>query len=302
MTKHSLLFITILLQGISSFAIANPHMDIQTNKGTITLELNPTEAPLTVTNFLGYVDTGFYDNTLFHRIVKNFMIQGGGLDTNSVEKETLAPIKIESDNNLKNLRGTIAMARTPVPDSATSQFFINTVDNAFLNYQENKNDGYAVFGKVTHGMDVVDLISTVATTGRNAVPVEKIIIETIRPREGELSFKGLESSYKSGDVIDVTLEESGIKRDKAMDLWVAILLPDGTFLYLNKKGSFTPQMSLFKSAVAVQETSHTVLHFVVPEGIKGHYSFFAIFNKNNVDISDLTHSLRSNIAHSETDL
>ncbi len=301
MTKYSLLFIT-LLQGISSVAIASPHVDIQTNKGTITLELNPTEAPLTVANFLSYVDTGFYDKTLFHRVIKKFMIQGGGLDTNSVEKETLAPIKIESDNNLKNLRGTIAMARTSAPDSATSQFFINTVDNDFLNYQENKNDGHAVFGKVTQGMDVVDSISTVATTGRNAVPVEKVIIETIRPREGELSFKGLQPSYTTGDIIDISLEESGIKRDKAMDLWVAILLPNGTFLYLNKEDNFTPKISLFKSAVAVQETSHTVLHFVVPEGIKGHYSFFAIFNKNNTDISDLTHSLRSNIAHSETDL
>ena len=153
---------------------------IETNKGTIEIELDRENAPVTVENFVGYVNSGFYDGTVFHRVIPNFMIQGGGFTAEGVQKETNAPIKLESDNGLKNLEGTIAMARTNDPDSATSQFFINVVDNPALDYASG-NDGYAVFGKVTSGMEVVDDIASVKTTTKYGYyadwPVEEIVIE-----------------------------------------------------------------------------------------------------------------------------
>lgn len=131
---------------------------INTNYGAITVALQADEAPVTVTNFLHYVDSGFYGETIFHRVIDGFMIQGGGISTEFVAKATSAPIALESNNGLSNIRGTIAMARTAIADSATSQFFINTVDNPGLNYQSSSNPGYAVFGTVIQGMDVVDSI------------------------------------------------------------------------------------------------------------------------------------------------
>lgn len=153
---------------------------IETSKGTIEIELDREKAPVTVENFVGYVNDGFYDGTVFHRVIPNFMIQGGGFTAEGVQKETNAPIKLESDNGLKNLKGTIAMARTNEPDSATSQFFINVVDNPALDYASG-NDGYAVFGKVTSGMGVVEDIVSVKTTTKYGYyadwPVEEIVIE-----------------------------------------------------------------------------------------------------------------------------
>ena len=138
---------------------------LETSMGDIEIELNREKAPKTVENFISYVKSGFYNGTIFHRVIKGFMVQGGGFTPDAKEKETLAPIKLESGNGLGNLRGTIAMARTPDPDSATSQFFINAVDNGFLDYSAG-NPGYAVFGKVTKGMDVVDKISSASTSSR----------------------------------------------------------------------------------------------------------------------------------------
>lgn len=152
---------------------------LQTSKGDITIELNEEKAPKTVENFLGYVDSNYFDGTVFHRVINGFMIQGGGMDADMNQKPTNAPIEIESDNGLKNDRGTLAMARTNDPNSATSQFFINLVDNAFLNYQGAGNPGYAVFGKVTDGMDVVDQIAEVPTGTKgyhDDVPTEPIEI------------------------------------------------------------------------------------------------------------------------------
>ena len=138
---------------------------IETSKGTITLELDGEKAPATVVNFAEYAKSGFYDGTIFHRVIDGFMIQGGGFTRDMNQKETRGPIRIESMNGLKNLRGTIAMARTMVPDSATSQFFINLVDNDFLDFTSPtpQGFGYAVFGKVTDGLDVVDAIAKVKT-------------------------------------------------------------------------------------------------------------------------------------------
>lgn len=157
---------------------------IETSKGNIIAELDDEKAPVSVKNFLEYVDENFYDNTIFHRVIKDFMVQGGGFTEDMNQKRPKAPIKIESDNGLKNDRGTLAMARTQVPNSATSQFFINHKDNAFLNYTAPtaQGYGYAVFGRVIDGMDVVDEIAGVVT--RNAgmhqnVPAEAVVIKKI---------------------------------------------------------------------------------------------------------------------------
>ena len=154
---------------------------IKTTKGDIKLELFEKEAPITVKNFLSYVKSGFYKGTIFHRVIPNFMIQGGGMDENFMQKETAAPIKNEATNQISNKRGTIAMARTQIVDSATSQFFINVVDNDFLDFKAPipQYYGYCVFGKVVEGMDVVDAIVSVPTTSKGMhrdVPQENIVI------------------------------------------------------------------------------------------------------------------------------
>lgn len=155
---------------------------LHTNFGEITLELDADKAPITVANFLKYVDSGFYDGTIFHRVINNFMIQGGGFDTNMNQKNTEAEIKNEADNGLGNDKYTIAMARTSAPHSASSQFFINVADNDFLNHTSPTGSGwgYCVFGKVTAGTEVIDKIKQVATTNRKGhqdVPVDNVVIE-----------------------------------------------------------------------------------------------------------------------------
>ena len=155
----------------------NPVVKIVTTKGEILVELDAEKAPISVANFLAYTKDGFYDGTIFHRVIKGFMIQGGGMTPDMQKKKTKPPIKNESDNKLRNNRGTIAMARTDAPDSATSQFFINHKDNPFLNAGKGK-PGYAVFGKVIKGMEVVDAIA-VAQTRPGDVPVETVTIKSV---------------------------------------------------------------------------------------------------------------------------
>jgi len=160
----------------------NPVITIETSEGSITLELDSNAAPITVKNFLFYINSGFYNGTIFHRVIKNFMIQGGGFTADMVQKKTEKPIQNEADNGLKNKTGTIAMARTNDPHSATSQFFINTVDNDFLNHKgkDSNNWGYCVFGKVIKGIETVNAIKSKKTTTKNAyqnVPVTPIIIK-----------------------------------------------------------------------------------------------------------------------------
>ena len=160
------------------------HILMTTTVGPMTLELDADSAPKTVENFLSYVSSGFYDGTIFHRVINNFMVQGGGFTADMEQKATQAPIENEANNGLKNARGTIAMARTQDPHSATAQFFINVQDNDFLNHTgENMQGwGYAVFGKVTEGEDVLDKIRCVQTgsqAGHQDVPVEPIIIESV---------------------------------------------------------------------------------------------------------------------------
>lgn len=155
---------------------------LTTNHGVIGLELNAEKAPKTVANFLAYVEAGHYNNTVFHRVIKNFMIQGGGMEPGMKQKTSNAPIENEAGNGLKNTRGTVAMARTNDPHSATAQFFINTVDNDFLDFKAPSGQGwgYCVFGEVVEGLDVVDKIRAVKTGnkgGHQDVPAEDVIIE-----------------------------------------------------------------------------------------------------------------------------
>lgn len=161
---------------------------LNTNKGTIVLELDADKAPETVANFTQYANDGFYNGTIFHRVIDGFMIQGGGMEPGMKEKTTRAPVKNEADNGLSNARGTIAMARTPDPHSATAQFFINVKDNTFLDFRSPTPDGfgYCVFGKVVEGMDVVDEIKGVATGSAGMhqdVPTEDVIIESVEVTE-----------------------------------------------------------------------------------------------------------------------
>ncbi len=176
--------IAACLMGLSLFGTSfaqdkNPRVVMETNMGKVTIELYAEKAPLTVKNFLKYVDDKHYDGTIFHRIIADFMIQGGGYEPGMKEKKTRDPIKNESTNGISNERGTIAMARTPVADSATSQFFINTVENKFLDRANaDDNVGYCVFGKVVEGLDVVDKMRRVPT--KKTVPVEDVVIKSIR--------------------------------------------------------------------------------------------------------------------------
>lgn len=158
---------------------------LKTTHGEIVIELYSDKAPVTVENFLAYVDAGHYDGTIFHRVLPKFMVQGGGFTEDMKEKANRAPIKNEADNGLKNERGTLAMARTQDVNSATAQFFINLADNAFLDHG-GRDFGYAVFGKVTEGMKVVDKIAAVKTADRGAfegVPVKPVIIESARRQD-----------------------------------------------------------------------------------------------------------------------
>ncbi len=159
---------------------ADTKISMHTNFGTIVIQLDAEKAPKTVANFLRYTKEGFYDNTIFHRVINNFMIQGGGFTTTNQKKDTHAAIRNEANNGLQNVRGSIAMARTGEPHSATAQFFINVKDNGFLNYtaETTRGWGYAVFGTVITGMDVVDNIKT-TKTGRNDKPTKPVIIEKI---------------------------------------------------------------------------------------------------------------------------
>lgn len=180
MLRNLLLVAMLGLAGLSQAAPVNVSM--QTSKGTITLELDADQAPQTVANFLRYVDEGFYNGTVFHRVISGFMIQGGGMTADMRSKDTHEPVTNEAKNGLKNLRGSIAMARTSDPHSATAQFFINHRDNSNLDYPSFDGWGYAVFGKVTAGMDVVDAIAAVATGNRGGhgnVPQEPVLIESV---------------------------------------------------------------------------------------------------------------------------
>jgi len=183
-----LLLILILLVSVTP-SLAATRVVMSTNLGDIFLELDEEKAPASVENFLAYANAGFYDGTIFHRVIKGFMVQGGGFDAEFQRKATRPPIKNEAGNGLKNMRGTIAMARTNVIDSATSQFFINLVDNNFLDHRGNdaRSYGYAVFGKVVDGMEVVDRIAASPTEHRGGpfanLPRQQVVIKSVHRAE-----------------------------------------------------------------------------------------------------------------------
>jgi cyclophilin family peptidyl-prolyl cis-trans isomerase len=183
-TFKSFTLIFLLLITSVCFSASKPQLIIETNYGNITIEVYPDKAPITVKNFLSYVEKGFYNQTIFHRVINGFMIQGGGFDKDMNQKETDAPVKNEASNGLKNEIYTIAMARTSIPDSATSQFFINVASNSSLDYPGQDGAGYCVFGKVVDGKDVIQKIMSSPTgtkNGHDDVPNEPIIIEEITP-------------------------------------------------------------------------------------------------------------------------
>ena len=177
--------IALLLAANSNVFASNPGVRMETTKGVVVIELYPDKAPKTVENFLRYVNAGKYDGTIFHRVIKRFMNQGGGFTPDFKKVETFAPIKNEADNGLKNKRGTIAMARTGDPNSATNQFFVNTVDNTFLDHTSKTPSGwgYCVFGTVVDGMNVMDRIAKVPTGAsgpfQQDVPLENIVIQKV---------------------------------------------------------------------------------------------------------------------------
>jgi peptidyl-prolyl cis-trans isomerase A (cyclophilin A) len=185
----SVLLLCVLATSLAGFGSlcaqekgGNPMVLVKTNMGSFTIELFAKEAPITVKNFLNYVDKKFYDGTTFHRVIPGFVIQGGGFDKNMMQKSTLPAIRNEATNGLKNLRGTLSMARTSDINSATSQFFVNLKDNASLDHTSEANFGYAVFGKVVEGMDVVDKIAAVATGSKvrnQDVPLQPVIVTSM---------------------------------------------------------------------------------------------------------------------------
>lgn len=183
MLKRTLAAFTFAaLSSVTTQAFADTHVLMTTSVGNIELALNDEKAPVSVKNFIQYVNSGFYNNTVFHRVIPGFMIQGGGFTADLQQKTTQPPIKNEADNGLRNTRGTIAMARTADKDSATSQFFINVSDNAFLDHGQ-RDFGYAVFGKVVKGLDVAEKISQVATTNKGPyqnVPVKPITLLSVK--------------------------------------------------------------------------------------------------------------------------
>jgi peptidyl-prolyl cis-trans isomerase B (cyclophilin B) len=185
MNRTLIAIMIVLVFAFAAIAGDNPKIEMDTTKGKIVLELYADKAPKTVENFLAYLDAGFYDGTIFHRVIPGFMIQGGGFTADMKKKDARPPIDNEADNGLRNERGTIAMARTSNPHSATAQFFINTVNNDFLNYRNKSSQGwgYAVFGRVAEGMAVVEAISGVKTGTRGPlrnVPTDPIVITRVR--------------------------------------------------------------------------------------------------------------------------
>ena len=185
---RTLIFTSLMLFCSTIFAQENPVVVMETNKGPIKIELWADKAPISVENFLRYSDSGFYDGLIFHRVISGFMAQGGGFDQDMVQKSGFEPIKNEAKSDVPNNRGTLAMARTNVVDSASSQFFINLVDNNFLNHTDETSAGfgYAVFGEVLEGMEIVDIIagvSTGRTRGFTDVPKEAVIINSVTREE-----------------------------------------------------------------------------------------------------------------------
>lgn len=305
MSLRNLFFILFLLT--SNASASTTIVDLYTSYGRIGLELFPEQAPATVSNFLHYVDSGAYNGTLFHRVVKNFVVQGGGFDQQFNPINGIGPIVNESSNGLSNARGTIAMARTSSPHSATSQFFFNVVNNASLDYGATSTVwGYAVFGKVIEGMELIDLINQVPTgslaNGYQNVPLTNVLVGAARRRQAQLSFPGLKSLYQPGETLSIQVDEVGLQRTRALDLWVAIQRPDGSYLFFNEAGDLGSTAQPVRRQVATTVRQHPIFSFQVPGGLTGQYGVYAIFNEPNAGLDQLWSTLQSNIASSLVEL
>ena len=255
-------------------ALIDPQLTLQTSLGTVVFELNPEQAPVTVANMLAYANANFYDNTLFHRVIAGFMVQGGGYSTDYAPKTpTYSPIVLESNNGLSNLRGTIAMARTNVADSATAQFFVNQVDNLFLNYTNAANPGYAVFGKVLSGLTVIDTIAKVSTYS-NDVPVTDVIITSIQQ-----TLAG--SSITNAATLTVSDLEVGAQWSYSLDsgsTWIAgtgnsFIVPVGNYAtsaiqvrQADAAGNVSAGTGKLTSALVVETTAPSVTGFSPSDG------------------------------------
>ena len=259
-------------------ALIDPQLTLQTSLGTVVLELNPEQAPVTVANMLAYANGNFYDNTLFHRVIAGFMVQGGGLTSGLVNiAPTYNPIVLESNNGLSNLRGTVAMARTNVADSATAQFFVNLVDNAFLNYSSSANPGYAVFGKVVSGMSVIDSIAQVPT--KTAGNYQNVPVTDVTITSAQQTLAG--SSITNAGTLAVSGLEVGAQWDYSLDsgsTWIAgtgnsFIVPVGNYAasaiqvrQTDAAGNVSAGTGKLTSALVVETTAPTVTGFSPSDG------------------------------------
>lgn len=301
MLKAAFLLPMLFMFSATAAASTPAIVDIQTNFGTLSVQLNTEKAPITTANFLSYVYEGFYTDTLFHRVVPGFVIQGGGFSaSDGKQKATHAPIKLESNNSLSNLRGTIAMARTSVSDSATAQFFINTVDNKFLDYTPT-NPGYAVFGQVIeNSLSVVDAISKTPTNSSNDQPLKSVIIQAARPRYGQLQFDNLQTSYAAGENLKLVVQETQVVRDQVLDLWVAVVFNNQLFFISPENPALLSlNAKPFQRKVPINVTQHEIFNIKLPAGIAGNYQVYAIFNDPDKDVSNITQTLRSNLLQAQ---
>ena len=259
-------------------ALIDPQLTLQTSLGAVVLDLNPALAPVTVANMLAYANTGFYDNTLFHRVIAGFMVQGGGFTSGLVNvTPTYNPIVLESNNGLSNLRGTIAMARTNAADSATAQFFVNLVDNAFLNYSSSASPGYAVFGKVVSGMSVIDSIAQVPT--KTVIPYANVPVTDVTITSAQQTLAG--SSITNAATLTVSDLEVGAQWNYSLDsgsTWTAgtgnsFVVPVGNYAasaiqvrQTDAAGNVSASAGKLTSALVVDTTAPTITGFSPADG------------------------------------
>jgi len=282
-----------MLPKLSANTVA-PQITMETSLGTVVFELNFDLAPITVENILNYVNIDFYNDTLFHRVISGFMVQGGGFTTGMVKSDSISDsIVLESDNGLSNIRGTIAMARTSVPDSATSQFFINLVDNGFLDYQSAPNPGYAVFGEVISGLSVIDDIAKVATTTvgwYQDVPLIDIIITSFQQTLSNQTVRIDDVSYLNNISLNYIKDSVGLVEITEINNGLIVINQNIDFdeVRVSNSATYTQNINISDAIIVLR-------HIVDLEPItQGSDSYHAadVNNDGNISISDVISILR----------
>jgi cyclophilin family peptidyl-prolyl cis-trans isomerase len=282
-----------MLPKLSANTVA-PQITMETSLGTVVFELNFDLAPITVENILNYVNIDFYNDTLFHRVISGFMVQGGGFTTGMVKSDPISDsIVLESDNGLSNIRGTIAMARTSVPDSATSQFFINLVDNGFLDYQSAPNPGYAVFGEVISGLSVIDDIAKVATTTvgwYQDVPLIDIIITSFQQTLSNQTVRIDDVSYLNNISLNYIKDSVGLVEITEINNGLIVINQNINFdeVKVSNSATYTQNINISDAIIVLR-------HIVDLEPItQGSDSYHAadVNNDGNISISDAISILR----------